>query len=145
MGKLPTRNSADRKDRGKKDQSGHAQVIVEGDFHYSPNDIAELKKLADAHPDLAKVIVEDRREIAVMDQNTERLGIVVAAILAVSLIIGTSITLVQLGWWQSIMFVGALLGISHVLRTLLKGEFSETNWFGRIMSAAPKPKDKDGS
>ena len=113
-------------------------VVIQGDVHLTPNDIAELRKLADSHPDLAKQIVDDRREFVVIDNNTTRLGMILAIILGVALVIGTSYTLVKLGWWQSIMFVGALLGISHILRTLLKGEFSDTSWFGQIMSGRPK-------
>ena len=57
---------------------------------------------------------------------------------------GTAWTLVSLGWWQSIMFVASLLGISHVLRTVLKGEFSDTSWFGQIMRGKVKfPPDGD--
>ena len=113
-------------------------VQIHGDVHYTPNDIAELRKLADDHPDLAKQIVHDRRLFAVLESNTERLGMFFAIVLGIALVAGTSYTLVRLGWWQSIMFVAALLGISHVLRTLLKGEFSDTSWFGRIMTGIPK-------
>jgi len=80
----------------------------------------------------------------VLENNTERLGMVLAVVLGVALILGTSWTLINLGWWQSIMFVAALLGISHILRTLLTGEFSDTSWFGRIMKGASKSKDDKG-
>jgi len=114
---------------------------VKGDLHLQPNDIAELRKLADSHPELAQQIANDRRDQTVLENNTERLGMLFAAVLGIVLIVGTSLTLISLGWWQSIMFVAALLGISHILRTLLKGEFSDTSWFGQVMKGTAKPGD----
>lgn len=125
-------------------QSPHYNVNIQGGLHLTSNDIAELRKLADSHPDLAKQLATDRHSEAVLRQNTERLGMVLAVVFGVALIGGTSLTLVQLGWWQSIMFVGALLGISHILRTILKGEFSETSWFGAILRNTPKSKNTQG-
>lgn len=144
MTNLPRDPSFQNEDGARNGSSGPSyDVTIQGDVHLTPNDISELRKLADTHPDLAKQIVKDRREFVVLDNNTERLGMVLAVFLGFALVAGTSYTLVQLGWWQSIMFVGALLGISHVLRTILKGEFSDTSWFGQIMTGRPK-KDVDG-
>lgn len=135
----PLDPSSENEDGARSESSGPSyELTIQGDVHYSPNDIAELRKLAESHPDLAKQVVKDRRDFVVLDNNTERLGMVLATVLGVVLIVGASVTLVKLGWWQSIMFVAALLGISHVLRTILKGEFSDTSWFGQIMTSKPK-------
>lgn len=135
MSKLPTNPGAHTSGSGGSGQ----HITIHGDVHYTPNDIAELKKLADDHPQLAAQIVSDRREQAISSQRTERLGMVLAVVFGVVLVAGTVWTLIGLGWWQSIMFVASLLGISHVLRTVLKGEFSDTSWFGQIMSGKVKP------
>ena len=131
MEKLP-RN---RNGNGGGSSGDTSSISVHGDIYLQANDIAELRKLANEHPELAQQVVNDRRDVAIFEGRTERLGMVLAVIFGISLISGTSVTLVALGWWQSIMFVAALLGISHILRTFLKGEFSETSWFGRIMTS----------
>jgi len=118
-------------------QIAEGQCDRPGWNNYVANDISELRKLADDHPELAKQIVSDRSAQATLELNTERLGMILAVAFGIVLIAGTSVTLIQLGWWQSIMFVASLLGISHVLRTLLKGEFSDTSWFGKLMAGAP--------
>ncbi|MGR3509407.1 MAG: hypothetical protein ACU0CQ_00805 [Sulfitobacter sp.] len=137
MNKLPGESAKNTGSSG-----GRRSVNIYGNVNLSSNDIAELRKLADSHPELAQQIATDRRAIAISDQRTERLGMILAVVFGCALIGGTSWTLVNLGWWQSIMFVASLLGISHILRTFLKGEFSDTPWFGKIMSHSPKPGEK---
>ena len=100
------------------------ELHIFGDFHYQANDLAELKKLADAHPDLAKHVVEDRHKEFILKQNSERLGMILASVVGVSLILGVVWAMVDLGWWQSIMLVASLLGISHVLRVILRRGFN---------------------
>ncbi len=96
-----------------------------------------MKKLADNHPELADKITNDRLKIVLIEHNTERFGIFFASVVAIVLVIAAAFTLVELGWWQSFMFVAILLGVSHVLRTILKGEFSDTSWFGRMLGGKP--------
>lgn len=146
MTSLPEGRSSNGRDGTRGAGAGPSyDVTIHGDVHLTPNDIAELRRLADSHPDLAAQVVKDRRDLAVLDNNTERLGMILAVLLGVSLIVGASVTLVKLGWWQSTMFVAALLGISHVLRTILKGEFSDTSWFGQILKGRVPPAPKDTS
>jgi len=52
MTNLPRKNNGGSS-QGKKPNSTH-DVIIQGDVHLTPNDIAELRKLTDSHPDLAK-------------------------------------------------------------------------------------------
>lgn len=125
---------------GEGDDSRH--ITVHGDIHVAGNDIAELRRLADSHPELAQQVVADRMNSSIIESNTERLGMVLAVILGVTLIGGAAYTFASLGWWQSMMFIGVLLGISHVLRTLLKGEFSDTGWFSQILGASKEGPNK---
>lgn len=146
MTNLPGDPSSQSEEKARSASSSSSyEVTIQGDVHLTPNDIAELHKLADRHPELAKQIVKDRREFVVLNNNTERLGMILSVLLGFALIVGASYSLVRLGWWQSIMFVGALLGISHVLRTILKGEFSDTSWFGQIMTGRPRGEADDNS
>ena len=114
-------------------EDNNRYLTIYGDVHYTPNELSELKKLADDHPELAARIVSNRSQEVLLSHRTERLGMLLAVAFGLVLISGTAWTLVSLGWWQSIMFVASLLSISHVLRTVLKGEFSDTSWFGQIM------------
>ena len=132
----PSKSNPNRRNKG---ANNSTDVNIYGDLHYQANDIAELRKLADSHPDLAAQISADRHKEFIVAERTERLGMALAVVFGVVLILGTSWTLVKLGWWQSLMFVAALLGISHVLRTVLKGEFSDTSWFGKILTGKVKP------
>ena len=125
-------------------EDNNRYLTIYGDVHYTPNELSELKKLADDHPELAARIVSNRSQEVLLSHRTERLGMLLAVAFGLVLISGTAWTLVSLGWWQSIMFVASLLGISHVLRTVLKGEFSDTSWFGQIMRGKVKfPPDGD--
>lgn len=110
------------------------QVNIE---HFHQNDIQALAQMAKHNPELANKIADYQHQQAIIYANSERLGMVMATVLGVTLVVGASWTFVGLGWWQSIMFVGIFLGISHVLRTLLKGEFSDTSWFSKILTRAP--------
>lgn len=125
------------------DEDGRSlQFNIHGDLHYTPNDIAELRRLANEHPDLAKAVVSGRHDLAVREENTVRLGMVVTASLATVIVLVAGFTFVGLGWWQSICFVAALIGVSHILRTVLKGEFSDTSWFAKFLSAGTKGEEK---
>ncbi len=141
MARLPADSRPD--DSGGSAGNGAGQSVNIQNFHYENNDIDALKRMADDHPELADKLVDNRmREVAIM-ANSECLGMFMATILGISLVGGMSWTLVSLGWWQSLMFVAALRGISHILRTLLKGEFSDTSWFGRILTRTPAGPEDD--
>ncbi len=130
-------------DDGDSTPGGDAASIFIDQFHHHGNDIRALADMADRHPDLARQLIDNKHDEAIISANSERLGMILATVFGIALIAGTSWTLVALGWWQSIMFVASLLGISHVLRTLLKGEFSDTAWFSKILTRAPKTPDTD--
>lgn len=104
-------------------------------FHYSSNDLAELRRLAEVNPDLANKVVESQNEANRLHEVSERFGIGVAGALALAVVAGFVIFVVKLGWWQSIVFVLVLLGLSHVLRTILTGKWSETSWFGAFLKS----------
>lgn len=63
---------------------------------------------------------------------------VTASVVAITVVAVAAISLIKLGWWQSLLFVAAILAGSHILRTILTGEWSETSWFGKMIPAAPK-------
>jgi hypothetical protein len=127
---LPDRIPASRSGR----TSGGQYLSIEN-FHYTTNDLTELRKLAEVNAELAHKVVESQTKATTMRETSERIGIVVAGTLAMTAVVGFVVFVVKLGWWQSIVFVLVLLGISHVLRTILTGKWSETSWFGAFLKA----------
>ena len=63
MNKLPDKPAKNTGSSG-----GRRSVNIYGNVNLSSNDIAELRKLADSHPELAQQIATDRRVIAISDQ-----------------------------------------------------------------------------
>ncbi len=47
---------------------------------------------------------------------------------SIALLIETIFRVVKWGWWQSLLFILIMLGVSHLLRVTLKGEWSDTSW-----------------
>lgn len=64
--------------------------------------------------------------------NSFRLGLVVTAVLAVAILAGTVYIVVNVGVFQTIAFIAAMLGTAFLLRVILTGEWSDTSWFGRL-------------
>ncbi len=96
--------------------------------------LAELRRLCETSPELAHKIIDNEERQAIREARSEMLGIVIAGVPAVAMIGAGAYVLVRIGWWQAIVLVVVFLGVSHVLRAVLKGEFSDTSWFGRFLS-----------
>lgn len=124
---------------GEKTQRGAALNITIDTLHYQGNDIAELRKLAAQDPELARAVVAGRDKADRREHVSARLGMVLAGMLAIAAISGGVFIIVAIGWFQALVFVSVLLGGGHLLRVLLKGEWSETSWFGSILTGRNKP------
>lgn len=121
------------KDDGGSSGDGGRHLYVDT-LNYRANDLTELRKLAETNPDIAKQVLDlqdwkDRRK-----ERSYRLGLVFTSLIAISILACGTYLLVNVGVWTTVAFVSVLLGISHVVRSILKGEFSETSWFGKIIS-----------
>lgn len=121
---------------------GGGQHLYVDTLNYNASDLTELRKLAATNPDLAKKVLDlqdrkDRRK-----DRSYRLGLVFTCVLAIVIICSGTYLLVNVGLWQALAFVCVLLGISHVLRAILKGEFSDTSWFGKFLSGAKTNSDE---
>ena len=132
---LPVRKNDDGTGANAGDGGQHLYVNT---LNYQANDLAELRKLAETSPELASKLLDTQERQGARKENSYRLGLAVAGVITLAIIGGSSYVLVQIGWWQTVVFVLVLLGISHVLRTLLKGEFSDTSWFGQFLSGSKK-------
>ncbi|WP_141246486.1 hypothetical protein [Actibacterium ureilyticum] len=134
---LPDRVPANARDRE------NVNALYVENFHYSPNSISELRRLAESNPELAEKIVDSQDRVARLYSISEWIGMVVSAVLGLSIIAGFVSMVVNLGWWQSLAFVLLMLATSHLLRTVLTGEWSETSWLGPIFKASGFPKSDD--
>lgn len=121
--------------------SNHLYV---GELNYHANDLSELRRLSEVNPELANKIVENQERASIREDRSFRLGLIVATVLALAMVGGGAYVVVGIGWWQTIVFVSVILGASHLLRTVLTGEFADTSWFGRFLSPKP-PSDDDGN
>lgn len=108
-------------------------------FHYNPHALTELRKLAETSPELASDVVKAQREAKRLDAGSERVGILAALMLGMVCVIGAVIIVIKLGWWQTLIFIGVMLGTSHLVRTVLTGEWSETGWFAALTKVKKDP------
>lgn len=122
--------------------NGAKSLHVEN-FHYNPNSLTELRKIAETNPELASKIVDSQTKVARWYNISEWVGFGVAGVIALAVIVGFVAIVVQLGWWQSIAFLLIILAISHVLRTVLTGEWSDTSWLGQILKGMGAPPNDD--
>lgn len=130
--KLPENTGAAKQNAG----GSSINALRIDNLHYMPNSLTELRRLAQEHPDLAKDVVDAQREAKRLDAGSERIGLYAALILALFCVTGAVIIVITLGWWQTMAFVLVMLGVSHLVRTVLTGEWSETSWITRF--AKPK-------
>ena len=110
-----------------------------GTINYNPNSLTELRKIAEKNPSLAEKIVDSQYRAGRWFSISEIVGMSVAAMIALAGIAGFVFIVVKLGWWQSIVFILLMLGLSHLVRTILTGEWSDTSWFGKILKRAGAP------
>lgn len=129
---------------GSEDDAGGQHLYV-NTLNYRANDLAELRKLAETSPELANKLLENQDRQNSRSERSYRLGLGMAGLITLAIVAGGSYVLVSLGWWQTVVFVLVLLGVSHVLRSVLKGEFSETSWFGNFLSGAKKKQGRSNS
>ncbi len=71
-----------------------------------------------------------------------RLGLVTTTALAAVAIIGFVFIVIYVGWWQSLVFLGVLLGVAHLLRVILTGEWSDTSWLAGVLGTRKADDDK---
>jgi hypothetical protein len=112
-------------------------------FHYTANELAELRRIAERNPELADKLVDHKERAEIREDKSFRLGLICASTIAIVLFGGVCYTIVQLGVWQSIVFVAAMLALSHILRSVLTGEWSDTSWFGKMISGNKTPPPED--
>lgn len=136
MAKLPANSSKNEWQRS--DDPAALNLNVEN-LHYHANDLDSLRRLAEVDPALARDYLEKSDRADRRMNNSMTIGMIAAGTVALALIGGATTSVIFLGWWQSIILIGMILGCSHLLRVLLTGKWSETSWFGKFFSNKPSP------
>lgn len=105
-------------------------------LHYHPNDLSELRKIAESNPELADKIVDQRDRSEARTDGSFRLGLVSALVLLVVLILGTVYVVVNAGVIALALMIGVILAAALLIRVVLTGQWSETSWVGKILNGA---------
>ncbi|WP_282029226.1 hypothetical protein [Paracoccus marcusii] len=134
---------ASQQSSGARDEQSRALYYVEN-LHYHANDLTELRRIAETNPELASEIVQSNLATNRLVDGSYRLGLILASVLAFILAAGVVTIALVLGVWQTIVFIAAMLGIGHLLRVVLTGEWSDTSWFARFIGAKKDDKPSDG-
>jgi hypothetical protein len=118
---------------GPSNGSGNNYLKIDN-LHLHANDIDALRRLAETDPHLARDLLKTREAA----DRRENISIIVAMVATTTLAVfglaaGTYV-LVTLGVVQSLIFAAVLLGLSHLVRVILTGEWSDTSWFGKLIS-----------
>ncbi|NML75276.1 hypothetical protein HHL25_14185 [Rhizobium sp. S-51] len=127
---LPPKKTDDGNEGGS--QNGNHLLI--NHLHYYANDLAELRKLAEVDPDLAKAVVAQRDEENKRIVGSYNLGLVLAALLlAVTLAALTSL-IIFAGIVATLVCAVGLLSCALFMRVILTGEWSDTSWLGKVIN-----------
>ncbi|MBA86112.1 hypothetical protein ACSSNL_13480 [Thalassobius sp. S69A] len=123
--------------------STNGRALYVKDLHYHATSLTELRRLAETNPDLAEKVVdqEDRRHQR--EDSSFKLALIVTGFLA-TLMLTAFVSIAYLfGLFQSIGMIVFLLAVSHLLRVVLTGEWSETSWLGQFLSSGKSGKKTD--
>jgi len=110
-------------------------ILNVGQFHYHGNDLKELRRLAEVSPDLAERVVDSSDKQDERFNVSFRLGIVAALMLVMTAILGIVFLTIYGGILSTISLIAFILAISLLIRVILTGQWSETSWFGKLVSA----------
>lgn len=130
---LPSEND------GRPDGNGNSYHVSVENLHFRANDIDAIRRLAEVSPELASEFLASSERADIRQNRSMALGMITAGAVALALIGAACTSVIFLGWWQSIVMVCVILGCSHLLRVLLKGEWSDTSWFGKILGGSQMP------
>lgn len=106
-----------------------------GNVHVHPSDLAELRRIAEIDPSLARAVVDNFEKSDRREQRSFVVAMVIT-LLALALVIGGTVAMVYLlGLLQSLIGIGVILGLGVFLRVYLTGEWSDTGWIASIIGA----------
>ncbi|MES5097094.1 hypothetical protein ABUK73_02565 [Agrobacterium sp. BA1120] len=128
---LPDENDKEHQENGRRDGG---RFLAINNLHYHANDISELRKLAELDPLLAEKIIEQRDRESARITASYNFGLLCTIILLITLLVAVVSLLIFLGILETMVAIVAILALALLVKVILTGEWSETSWFGKIIS-----------
>ena len=122
--------SADDDSRG--GNSNHPHI---GHFHYTENDHAELRRIAETNPKLAAQIAKNANRRNKRWHTSERLGIIASVAILIFSMASIVAIIWTAGFWTTLFAVALILAVALLIRVILTGEWSDTSWFGKLIDS----------
>ena len=122
--------SADDDSRG-----GNSNHLHIGHFHYTANDLAELRRTAETNPKLAAQIAENADRRDKRRHASERLGIIASVAILIFSMASIVAIIWTAGFWTTLFAVALILAVALLIRVILTGEWSDTSWFGKLIDS----------
>lgn len=116
-------------------RGGNGNNILQiGQLHYYGNDLAELRKLAEVSPKLAEKVVDQRDREDRRGHASYRFGLLATVGLLLGVVAAFTLIFIFAGVVATLVLIGVLLAIALLIRVILTGEWSDTSWFGKLVS-----------
>ncbi len=123
--------SQNERERDASNGNNHLNI---NNFHYSANDMTELRKIAEQDPELARLVVTQRDKSDQREHTSERIGLVVASTLGLATLAAIVSLIFYGGIFKLIVGVALIVVLSALVRVVLTGEWSDTSWTGQLLS-----------
>ena len=125
-------------DNGSDRSRGSPRFLAIKELHYHPNDITELRKLAEISPELASKVIDSNDKADSRVNTSYRFGLVSTAFILLGALAAFSFVLVTAGILATAGAVAMILAVALLTRVVLTGEWSDTSWFGRLVTLLTK-------
>ncbi len=135
MTKPPSRKPDDS-DGNPEDKN--TQILNVNELHHHPSELKELRKLAEVDPALAYRVLDAEEEKDRRFNTSYRFGLVSTAVLLLVTVCAMLFAIVHEGLFSTFLLIGLILSLALLIRVILTGRWSETTWFGKIVSSITK-------
>ncbi len=135
---LPAANDQRSKEEDGGGRRDGGRFLAINNLHYYANDIAELRKLAEIDPLLAEKVIDQRDRESARAAASYNFGLISTVTLLSVVLVAFTVLLIFAGLFQTLVAVAAILATALLVRVIMTGEWSETSWFGKMVSALVK-------
>lgn len=121
---------------GDKDRDGGSSNTLHIEtYNAAPNDLEQLRKIAETDPVLARHIVDQKDKEHARETGSERLGIVVTATLLALVLLIVLLLILNGGFWTLLAGTGVIIALAVLVRVVITGEWSDASWIGKMVAA----------
>ena len=122
-------------------ESGRSQgdrFLAINHLHYHANDISELRKLAEVDPTLAEKVIDQRDKENERIVGSYNLAVIATSVLLAFILGCGTLLIVFAGLLKTMAAIALVLACALFIRAVLTGQWSDTSWFGKLLSAILK-------